>query len=503
MSFFGLEGSRSNDKFYEVLNVPKTATPDEIKKAYRKRALTCHPDKHPDKGDEFRELSAAYEVLSDPNKRRIYDKFGEQGLNMLAMGVFGEDGSQTLLPTLLTSPIVMVLLLCCACLLPAVACIFPLLFALKWDDNSLMPWNNVFIPVWVVSAIAIIAMLVLIAAPWFIRLLIWSRVFAVVGFFICLNLSLSVLDTLTTDPAAFWSGWEVFAPLFVFEALSLLSNAIFMGVSLTAFRTEREQGFRRSNLGLSYLGWLLRRFLTPLLRLAVWCTMAGAIDDRAGLLRPLLPLGLLVGWLTLTAMCDQYVLTKKAALDGDEVPPSPTWSAFQRGCVLLLWGTLLMVWAGLYLAYMNSLVTTSLVVREVAETPWTAVVSFTTVWIASLAMILVCCCICMCGSCAVCAQGAMDIEEVDGETDGAENNKSEEGEDGESVGAMPSGDAGGGGFKSADGSTGANSDGEDEKAPAASPKTSKKKKKSADKEAEKDAKKATPEESIDSIEDVD
>jgi curved DNA-binding protein CbpA len=71
MSFFGLEGSRSNDKHYEVLNVPKTATPDEIKKAYRKKALTCHPDKHPDKGDEFRELSAAYEVLSDPNKRRV------------------------------------------------------------------------------------------------------------------------------------------------------------------------------------------------------------------------------------------------------------------------------------------------------------------------------------------------------------------------------------------------------------------------------------------------
>jgi DnaJ-domain-containing protein 1 len=71
MSFFGLEGSRSNDKFYEILDVPKTATQEEIKKAYRKRALTCHPDKHPDKGDEFRELTAANEVLSDPNKRKV------------------------------------------------------------------------------------------------------------------------------------------------------------------------------------------------------------------------------------------------------------------------------------------------------------------------------------------------------------------------------------------------------------------------------------------------
>jgi hypothetical protein len=417
---------------------------------------------------------------------------------MLAMGVFGEDGSQTLLPTLLTSPIVLVLLLCCACLLPAVACIFPLLFALKWDDNSIMPWNNVFIPVWVVSAIVIIAMFVLIAAPWFIRLLIWSRVFAVVGFFICLNLSLSVLDTPTINPAAFWSGWEVFAPLFVFEALSLLSSAIFMGVSLSAFRTEREQGFRRSNIGLSYFGWLLRRFLTPLLRLAVWCTMAAAIDERSGLQRPLLPLGLLVGWLTITAMCDQYVLTKKETAhdDGNDVPPSPTWSAFQRGFMMLIWGTLLMVWAGLYLTYMDSLVTmSSLAAREFAETPWTAVVSFTTVWITSLAMILVCCCVCMCGSCAVCAGNMGDLEEVDDdEAEGAEQ-KSEEGEGEENVGAMPSGDAGGGGFKSADGSV------DDEKA--AAPATAKKKKKSAEKEAEKDAKKAAPEESIDSIEDVD
>jgi curved DNA-binding protein CbpA len=77
MNVFGASGSRSNDKFYEVLSVPKTATADEIKKAYRKRALLCHPDKHPDKGDEFRELSAAYEVLSDENKRKV--RHGWQG----------------------------------------------------------------------------------------------------------------------------------------------------------------------------------------------------------------------------------------------------------------------------------------------------------------------------------------------------------------------------------------------------------------------------------------
>lgn len=72
----------SKKDFYSLLNVSRTATADEIKKSYRKLAMQYHPDKNPgDKKAEekFKEFSEAYEVLSDPKKREMYDQFGHAG----------------------------------------------------------------------------------------------------------------------------------------------------------------------------------------------------------------------------------------------------------------------------------------------------------------------------------------------------------------------------------------------------------------------------------------
>lgn len=69
--------------YYEVLEVAKTATQDEIKKAYRKKAIQYHPDKNPgdkEAEEKFKEAAEAYEVLSDPQKRQRYDQFGFAGV---------------------------------------------------------------------------------------------------------------------------------------------------------------------------------------------------------------------------------------------------------------------------------------------------------------------------------------------------------------------------------------------------------------------------------------
>lgn len=79
--------------YYKILGVSKTASEDDIKKAYRKGALKYHPDKNKEKGAEekFKALAEAYEVLSDKRKREIYDQVGEEGLKAGA-GAGGHGG---------------------------------------------------------------------------------------------------------------------------------------------------------------------------------------------------------------------------------------------------------------------------------------------------------------------------------------------------------------------------------------------------------------------------
>ena len=77
-----------NTKFYTILGVEKNADLAAIKKAYFKLARTHHPDRGGDK-DKFQEIQGAYEVLSDREKRELYDKYGEDGVTEGGGGAHG------------------------------------------------------------------------------------------------------------------------------------------------------------------------------------------------------------------------------------------------------------------------------------------------------------------------------------------------------------------------------------------------------------------------------
>jgi len=85
----------SKTDYYDILGVSKSASADEIKKAYRKQALEWHPDKHTTDKEaaekRFKEINEAYQILSDPQKRSAYDQFGHAGAggNPFAGGGFG------------------------------------------------------------------------------------------------------------------------------------------------------------------------------------------------------------------------------------------------------------------------------------------------------------------------------------------------------------------------------------------------------------------------------
>src|ERR1700685_3528462 len=87
--------------YYESLSIERTASDGDIKAAFRKQAMVCHPDRNPGDADaehRFKEINEAYEVLKDPNKRAAYDRFGhaafEHGMGGNAAG-FGADFGTT------------------------------------------------------------------------------------------------------------------------------------------------------------------------------------------------------------------------------------------------------------------------------------------------------------------------------------------------------------------------------------------------------------------------
>lgn len=110
---------------YEVLELTKTATDEDIKRAYRRLALRYHPDKNQNDQEshkKFQEINHANAVLSNPNKRRIYDEYGEMGLKMMEQ--LGEDNVNFMLRPWLKWVVCSIFLLTCGCFGCCCCCCF-------------------------------------------------------------------------------------------------------------------------------------------------------------------------------------------------------------------------------------------------------------------------------------------------------------------------------------------------------------------------------------------
>lgn len=145
------EPRNSKDYYYRVLHVERSASPEEIKKAYRSLALKLHPDKNPDaKPEEWVEVQTAYEVLSNPSKRKIYDSFGMQGLQ--AQEMYGN----ALPPGMLAYGLAMIGFLVCSSAL--LILLFIIFVGLRAGETITWRWSVVFIPLWVLDG-AVVCMI--------------------------------------------------------------------------------------------------------------------------------------------------------------------------------------------------------------------------------------------------------------------------------------------------------------------------------------------------------
>lgn len=235
-----LKGGGNDREYYDALGIqyPKTATIDDIKKAYKKKSLETHPDKLKQRGVEitpelqqsFLKLKEAYDVLSDPRKRRLYDELGASGMKLIDSPT--EVDPFELLKNFQSNTADRWKIFIFIGFIFSVILSLPILVSLKCDNTLSASWMAIWTPMWLLDAVFLIVVCLTIVASkaeqtdeegnpiedetekWYVKLLmlIQTAAFVLIQIFVFLRL----------DGNISWSWFTVFIPWYIFEGLNIV-----------------------------------------------------------------------------------------------------------------------------------------------------------------------------------------------------------------------------------------------------------------------------------------
>ncbi|EKX36940.1 hypothetical protein GUITHDRAFT_165629 [Guillardia theta CCMP2712] len=268
-------------QYYEILGLQKgdANTPDDIKRAWKKTALRLHPDRNRDDleaENKFKLAKDAYDVLSDPERKQVYDKYGEEGLKIKeamdnmdpAMALYALGSASSAARGML---VLCISFFCCFLLL------FPIFLTVRIDGSSNMKWAGVFSPLFIVVGLSVCCSLPAALSSEQQDSSAIGRAytrFTPLLYSICVLIFLSLLASALDGDLNTGIG-QIFIPVFIMEAVEIL--ALTFRVSRAAYgKYEAEK--KSGSPVLSYWEFVVDKSLFKILRLIQWILIVAKVS---------------------------------------------------------------------------------------------------------------------------------------------------------------------------------------------------------------------------------